>query len=391
MSDFIDAITRPDISVLTPYQSAQRVLANNETTNKIVPSANYASGNAKPVWLNANERPSIDGVNSGEQEFNRYPSFQPQQLIANYATYAGVGDDQVLACRGADEGIELLIRAFCRTSTTPSQADSIIINPPTYGMYEISAKTIGARVIKVPTSAPEFQLNTEQLKKIASANKLNEEGVVKLVFICSPNNPTGNLVSAEQIEKVVNFFKDSALVVIDEAYIEYSSANTQVGLIDKFDNVVILRTLSKAFGLAGLRCGFVLSNSAVINVLKKVIAPYPLATPVADIATESLTESGINNMYSEVNNANQAKSSLFSTLFSLSFTEKVFPSKGNFILAQVKNAPSLMAALMSDNIFIRDQSKQYGLPNCVRFTIGSESEMRILTNALIQFEKKNND
>ena len=210
---------------------------------------------------------------------NRYSDCQPKALIQAYANYAGVKPEQVLTSRGADEGIELLIRAFCE----PNE-DTILFCPPTYGMYAISAETFGVERKKVPLTQ-DWQLDLPTIE----ANLDN----VKLVFVCSPNNPTGNLVKREDIISLLEMTKGRAIVVMDEAYIDFCPEASTVDLLAEYSNLAILRTLSKAFALAGLRCGFTLANAELINVLLKVIAPYPVPVPVADIAVQALSEAGL--------------------------------------------------------------------------------------------------
>lgn len=229
------------------------------------------------VWLNANENSmATDYELSGH--YNRYPDCQPKELISAYASYAGVESNQVLTSRGADEGIELLIRSFCE----PGQ-DAISICPPTYGMYKISAESQLVDVNIVPLTQ-DLTLDLPTL----FAQKAN----VKLVFICSPNNPTGDLIPREQIIEVLEFYKDKALVVVDEAYIEFAPEASVAGLLSQYNNLVVLRTLSKAFALAGLRCGFTLAEPSVIAALRQMIAPYPVPAPVAEIAVQALSSQG---------------------------------------------------------------------------------------------------
>lgn len=257
----VKKLARQTVQELTPYQSARRL------------------GGQGDIWLNANESPFANEYNINHTRLNRYSECQPPQLIEAYANYAGVRPEQVLTSRGADEGIELLIRAFCE----PNQ-DAILYCPPTYGMYSISAQTSDVNAIAVPLTK-EWQLDLPAI--FAQLDR------VKLVFVCSPNNPTGNLLAKADIEALLERTQDSALVVVDEAYIDFCSEESVANLLDRYSNLVILRTLSKAFALAGLRCGFTLANPQVIELLLKVIAPYPVPIPVADIAIAALSEAGI--------------------------------------------------------------------------------------------------
>ncbi len=254
---------------LTPYQSARRLGGNGD------------------VWLNANEFPTAVQFELSQQTLNRYPECQPKAVISKtMPQYAGVKPEQVLVSRGADEGIELLIRAFCEPGK-----DAVMYCQPTYGMYSVSAETFGVACRNVQ-ALENWQLD---LQGIAD----NLDGV-KVVFVCSPNNPTGQIINPQDIRILLEMTRGKALVVADEAYIEFCPQATLAGWLEEYPHLVVLRTLSKAFALAGLRCGFTLANKEVIDLLLKVIAPYPLSTPVADIAAQALTPQGINAMRERV-------------------------------------------------------------------------------------------
>ncbi|HAS7500503.1 TPA: histidinol-phosphate transaminase, partial [Vibrio cholerae] len=257
----MEKLARQQIQALTPYLSARRI------------------GGSGDVWLNANESPFNNEYKTDFARLNRYSDCQPKAMIQAYANYAGVQPEQVLTSRGADEGIELLIRAFCE----PNQ-DVILFCPPTYGMYAISAETFGVERKKVPLTT-DWQLDLPSIE--ANLDR------VKLVFVCSPNNPTGNLVKRADIIKLLEMTQDRAIVVMDEAYIDFCPEASTVDLLAQYPNLAILRTLSKAFALAGLRCGFTLANAELINVLLKVIAPYPVPVPVAEIAVQALSPAGL--------------------------------------------------------------------------------------------------
>lgn len=350
----VSDLARQLVQDLVPYASARSSM----------------SGGA--VWLNANENAlapayQLDGT------FNRYPSCQPKAVIDAYAAYAGVAPEQVLVSRGADEGIELLIRSFCE----PKQ-DSITICPPTYGMYAISAESNQTAVNKV------LLVNNEQLD-LAGIFATTP----KLVFICSPNNPTGDLIPREQIIAVLEQFQGKALVVVDEAYIEFAPSATVVPLLSRYPHLVILRTLSKAFGLAGLRCGFTLAAPEVINALKKLIAPYPIAEPVAQIAAQALAPAGIAQMQQSVATINQLRQEFYQFAQGLEGVQKVWPSNANYVLLQVADAAACVAALINEDILIRNQSSQLGLSQVVRVSIGNPDEMQRLKQAMLNYFSAN--
>ncbi|MEN3156988.1 histidinol-phosphate transaminase [Alkalimonas sp. NCh-2] len=347
MSVKISELARASVQAIVPYASARRSM----------------SGGAS--WLNANENALASEYQLSGQ-FNRYPSCQPVALIEGYARYAGVRPEQVLVSRGADEGIELLIRSFCE----PGE-DRIAICPPTYGMYAISAESNQVASVIVPLQ-PDASLDVEALTQIAA----------KLVFICSPNNPTGDLISRQQIVSVLEHFASSALVVVDEAYIEFAMQGSVVDLLAQYPNLVILRTLSKAFALAGLRCGFTLAAPEVINALKQMIAPYPIAEPVAQIAVQALSEQGIARMQQSVAIINQLRAEFSAFASTLPGVSRVWPSQANFVLLQVPDAAACVSTLQQQGILIRNQSAQLGLSEVVRVSIGSPDEMQALQQAM---------
>ncbi len=362
MSDLINKLAREELVDMVPYQSARRLFASGDTEQ-----AN------KKIWLNANEAPGKGEYQVSSENINRYPDFQPDNLLNAYSNYCGLERSQVLATRGADEGIELIIRSFCR-----AYQDSILICPPTYGMYAISAENHGAGIVKVPlaNTSQGMQLNLDELAQ--------QVGKVKVVFLCSPGNPTGNLLPKEQIIQAIELFKDSAIVVVDEAYIEFSPEQTSTSLLSKYNNVIVLRTLSKAFALAGLRCGFTLASKEIITLLSKVIAPYPISAPVAEIASKALS-TDLETMTIRVQDCNQIKTSLSTWLNEQHWCSEVFASDANFVLfrcTSLDEKTRIFDLLVSTDILIRDQSKQMQLKNCLRISIGSEQEITQLKEVL---------
>mgnify|MGYP003109941194 FL=1 len=364
----INKLAREELVEMIPYQSARRLFASGDNEQ----------ANSK-TWLNANEAPGQGQYQLNSENINRYPDFQPQALLNAYSNYCKLPVENILATRGADEGIELIIRSFCR-----AYQDSVLICPPTYGMYAISAENHGAGIISVPlvnTAEAKCQLDLEGLKQ--------QVGKVKVVFLCSPGNPTGNTLPPAQIQAAIEIFKDSAIVVVDEAYYEYT--NKELGaeqvnnkLISQCDNVIILRTLSKAFALAGLRCGFTLSSKSVITLLSKVIAPYPVAAPVAEIASKVLTND-LGVMQARVISANFLREQLSEWLKQQKWCSDVFDSNANFVLFRCNNVDEknkVFNLLVEHNILIRDQSKQQQLENCLRISIGSEEEIAQLKKLL---------
>ncbi|CDH02513.1 histidinol-phosphate transaminase [Xenorhabdus bovienii] len=346
----VNSLARENVRQLIPYMSARRLGGN---------------GN---IWLNANEYPIAPDFQFSEKTLNRYPECQPVSVIQRYADYVGLQPDQVLASRGADESIELLIRVFCEPGK-----DAVLFCPPTYGMYSVSAEAFGVEQKKISTRA-DWQPDIAAIE-----NNLDR---VKLIYICSPNNPTGNLIAPAALRQILELARNRAIVAIDEAYIEFCPQHTTTGWLQDYPHLVILRTLSKAFALAGLRCGFTLASPDIIALMLKVIAPYPLATPVADIAAQALTEAGINIMKDRVEEVAENRTYLRQALNELAMVEKVFPSETNYILVKFTDAEIVFRTLWEQGIILRDQRKQAGLDNCLRITIGSRNECEQLVNAI---------
>lgn len=353
MTTVLSALARNSVSQLTPYQSARRL------------------GGSGDVWLNANESPIANPYQLTEHSLNRYPECQPATLINRYAAYAGVDTAQVLVSRGADEAIELLIRAYCE----PGQ-DSILYCPPTYGMYAVSAETYGV-------NCRTFQLTADWQIDIPAIEKQLAD--VKLVYLCSPNNPTGNLLNPQDIRYLLELTAGRALVIADEAYIEFCPEASLVAWLEAFPHLVVLRTLSKAFALAGLRCGFALAHPEVITTLLKVIAPYPLSTPVADIASQALTDSAISRMRQQVAELNQIRDQLTEQLRRFPCVVRVDDSQTNYLLVQFSGCETVFQTLWQQGIILRDQRKNPLLTDCLRISIGTAQESARLMAALGQF------
>ena len=290
-------LARKEIIEMVPYQSARRIFssadANRENLNNN--SRSKAENIRAHIWLNANEAPGEGNYSLTAQNLNRYPDCQPKELLSNYANYCNLQPQNILATRGADEGIELIIKTFCR-----AYQDAILICPPTYGMYGISAQTHGTNIIEAPLILGGKKDNTLDINALEKLASENERHKIKVVFLCSPGNPIGGLLPREQIEKVLTLFRNKAIVVLDEAYIEFQPQHSTSALLSKHENLIVLRTLSKAFALAGLRCGFTLSNESIISMLTKVIAPYPISAPVAELASRALSEENIKKMVAAV-------------------------------------------------------------------------------------------
>src|SRR4029453_7240282 len=294
-------LARPDILSLQPYQHAVWE-----------PSLERMHANEMP-WR-ASGDPSIAGL-------NRYPEPQPAELIAHLADLYGVAPGKVLAGRGSDEGIDLLVRAFCRAGQ-----DSILICPPTFGMYKVSARIQGADVIEVPLIKEQgFELDVQ---RVLAAWREN----VKLIFVCTPNNPTGNLIDRASIEILCAQLSDKALIVVDEAYIEFADTPSLVGLLERFPNLVILRTLSKAYALAGARCGALLAHEDIISLLARVITPYALPTQTIEAVLKFTDGPHRAESQRRIETIRAERSRLSEHLARLPAIRRVWSSDSNFIL-----------------------------------------------------------
>lgn len=342
MNDNLNKFIRKHLLDLVPYESARNIMNESQPSD---------------INLDANENPY--SISSDLSYMNRYPEPQPQKLILEYAAYNQdkINKDNIIVTRGADEGIEIIIKSFCEP-----QIDKVMTFPPTYGMYEVSSILNNVDVMQIPLDK-NFGINLEQL--------LEYNEVPKLIFICNPNNPTGNLISRKTIQRIISHFNDS-LIVVDEAYIDFNLKNTSLYLIKKYNNLIILRTLSKAFSLAGIRCGFIISNPKMINFLKKVIAPYPIPLPVSQIALNALINHKINNFNQNLILLEKNKKFIFDSLASQNEV-LCYKSDTNFILIKSKNAKEIYKYLVKNKVITR-LIKHYS--DYLRVTVGSEHECK---------------
>lgn len=288
--------------------------------------------------------------------------------MQGYANYVGVQPENVLVTRGGDEGIELIIRAFFEPNK-----DAILFCPPTYGMYAVSAETAGVECKIVPLTA-DFQLNLAEIKQ-------QLEGV-KVVFVCIPNNPTGNLLKRSNLLELLQLTAGKAIVVVDEAYIEFCPQATLAKGLKIYPHLAIIRTHSKAFALAGLHCGFVLANAALIHILSKVIAPYHIPVPSANIAEQALRAENIALVQARVQEILANRQWLAEALVGLPQVENVYHSEANYLLIKCQDGERVFKVLWDQGIILRDQNKALNLQNCIRITVGTREECRSVINAI---------
>lgn len=348
-----DTLIRPALRGLTPYQSARRC------------------GGQGHIWLNANESPFNNSELVGA---NRYPECQPPELTHAYSRYVGVDEEYIVITRGADEAIELLIRTFC----TPGQ-DSIGQFSPTYGMYGISAGCAGVAVSELsrPLPAPESKQEREPEAQLPTPKD-------KLVFLCNPNNPTGKRYSRQQICTLLQHYPDR-LIVVDEAYIEFCAEDSMVSLLGRYANLVVLRTLSKAFALAGIRCGFLLANPAICQQILRIIAPYPIALPVAQMATRALSPAGIATMQYQVSCLNANRSRLLTVMQQLG-AQLENNTAGNFVLADFSATPTRLDKVKQALTQAGIVGRSYQHPQlryAIRLSVGDTGQISSVIAALM--------
>lgn len=346
------------IQKLIPYQSARRIGGNGH------------------LWLNANELESCcqygessTGIN---HSYNRYPDFLPQDIAQSYLNYCQQQSVQlqteIVAVRGADEAIDLLIRTFCQPGN-----DQIIICPPTYGMYEFCADSFYIKTCKIPL-LDNFQINVAAVKEQLPQSSL--------LFLCSPNNPTGNSLAEKDIVALLEASKESTLVVVDEAYIEFSQHSSIVHLMSRYPHLIVIRTLSKAFGLAAIRCGFLLADNSVMTYISRLIAPYPIADPSAEIALKALSDNGIKAMRKQTDALIEVREWFVEQLHKLAIVEHIYSSETNFVLIKFKTGTDIYQYLFKQGIVTRNQAHEAVLKDCVRITIGSKASMIETLNSI---------
>ncbi|MBS0290524.1 MAG: histidinol-phosphate transaminase [Proteobacteria bacterium] len=309
------------------------------------------------IWLDMNELPWEN--HPIEPNLNRYPSDYPKALLQTLAAYYQVKPSELCLTRGSSDGIDLLMRLFCR----PYQ-DSVAICPPTFGMYAIWAKIQGIRVLEVPLLQKEdFIWDVETIKKTKA----------KLVFICSPNNPSGTVIPEVALINLCQALENKALVVVDEAYIEFAAENSMACYLNQCENLVVLRTFSKAFGLAGIRLGIVLANATILQYLKAILPPFAVPYPTLTIALKALQQGYTTQVKETISHIQNERSRLQAKLSALPFVKKVWPSQANFLLIQVDDAQGIYERCLKQGVIIRKINCAY-LKESLRLTIGQEAQ-----------------
>jgi len=348
MSFNLDELLRENIKKLVPYSSAR----------------DEFKGEAR-VFLDANENSLGSPLTHW---YNRYPDPLQWAVKEKITAIKGVPAEQIFIGNGSDECIDLLIRAFCEPGL-----DNILICPPTYGMYQVSADINNVAVKKVPLT-PAFQLDLPAIEDAIDGN-------TKIIFLCSPNNPTGNSIYPEDIEVILhNYF---GLVVIDEAYINFSRQPSFTRLLNDLPNLVVMQTLSKAWGLAALRLGLAFSSKEIISVMNRIKPPYNISQATQDLALQALDR--VEEVNGMIRILVEEREKLAERLNELPVVEKVFPSDANFLLVRLKDARKIYEELLTKGIVLRDRSNVTLCEGCLRITVGTETENNSLIEELSKY------
>ena len=339
----IENLIRENIKSLKPYSSAREEFKNSASNL---------------VYLDANENPFDTGL-------NRYPDPQQNLVKAALAKIKNVSREQLLLGNGSDEVLDLIFRVFCEP-----KVDTVIVLPPTYGMYEVLANTNDVKILNI-SLLDNYQPNVDEILKAQNSQ-------TKLLFLCSPNNPTANSFNADKIETLIKKF--TGIVVIDEAYIDFSSQESWIGRLNEFPNLIVIQTLSKAYGLAGIRLGACYSSTKIISVLNKIKPPYNVNQLTQQTALKALQNSIKTN--NEIAIIISERNKLKTDLEEISFIVKVYPSDANFLLVKVDNAIVRYHQLVEHKIIVRNRTNLPLCENCLRFTVGTKEENKKLMNTL---------
>ena len=339
----IEDIARPEVRDLKAYVAARQV--------------------GGMIRLNANESPESPWSHLDRSPLNRYPLVRPIGLQERMAELYGVEPENVLATRGSTEAIDTLIRTFCRAYT-----DNIVVTPPTFDMYKVYADVQAVELNRVPLD-PEKDFAFDPDAVLAAANENS-----KLIFICAPNNPTGTLAKREDILAVARARRDQSVVVVDEAYIEFADRPSLVADIGDNDNMVVLRTMSKAFALAGARCGALLGTPEAVVMLSRVLSPYSFSTPVTERVLDAMTDEGFAKARELVSQTVAERERVADALADLPAVERVWPSQANFLFLRFSDIERVREALTRHRILIREFATLTEFKGCARVTVGTPEE-----------------
>lgn len=349
----IQGLLRDDLRDFAGYRSARTEAVTGE------------------VWLNANESACASAVDAGEN-LRRYPQPQPPALRTRLAELYGCDPSQLLIGRGSDEAIDLLVRAICR----PGQ-DAVLVTPPVFGMYAVCARLHGARVLEVPLldDTADFRVDATSVAATARSAK------ARIVFLCSPGNPAGGVLPAAEATRLANELEGVALVVVDEAYIEFADAPSLASLVSSQPNLAVLRTLSKAHALAGARIGCLIAHPDIIAALRRCQAPYPIAEPSADRALQALSPQALAQTAGRVEATCREREALRIGLARLPCVLRIYPSQANFLLVRFDDAAAAMQCLLDAGIVVRDMRQLPQLGDALRISIGTaEQNARVIAS-----------
>jgi histidinol-phosphate aminotransferase len=347
---WVKELARPDIVALKGYP--------------------HAAWEPELTRLHVNELPWRSPGDDSRAGLNRYPEPQPLALIERLADLYGVTPERLLAARGSDEAIDLLTRAFCR-----AECDAVLVCPPTYGMYAVAAQIQGAAVHAVPLRAAEgFALDEEALLRACTAQ-------VKIVFLCSPNNPTGNLLETRAILRIARALAGRALVVVDEAYVEFSARESLTRHVRRQSNLCVLRTLSKAHGLAGARCGTLIADPEIVRLLRKVLPPYAITQLTLEAVLRLLEPRQLEVMRERIAQIRAERERLSRAIAQLPGVLRVWSSAANFVLAQFADASEALSQARAAKLLVRDVRGYAELPGALRVTIGTPAQNTRLLRA----------
>jgi histidinol-phosphate aminotransferase len=335
----LDKLIRPNIKALKPYASARDEFSGVDG-----------------IFLDANENPY--------GTMNRYPDPYQKRLKAKISHLKGIDKSRIFLGNGSDEIIDLCFRIFCEPGKS-----KVLNFTPTYGMYQVSAAISDVEMIDLELNSS-FQIDFNNL------NAYLDDPDLKMIFICSPNNPSGNLMDPQTIERIISSF--GGIVIIDEAYIDFSKSNSWTKKLSEFPNLIITQTFSKAWGLAGARVGMAFTSPEIISFLNKVKPPYNISTPNQNIIMNGLKEQEKKESILEI--LRQEKSKIEKELKNISAIKKVFPSDANFILIKVKNADEVYQKLLAKKVILRNRNKI--IQGCIRITIGTPDENKKMINEL---------
>ena len=377
LDDSVVSLVRPELLkrvaylAASPERTAIRLHAN-ENPWSIESELESSGTNSVSVASNSDQHSVTD-----QRELNRYPSPRPADLAAAMSDYYEVAVEQVLPVRGSDDGIDLLLRAFCSAGK-----DSITISSPTFGMYKASAEVQGAEIVDVPLLEQDAVFSLDYDATVAASRNS------KLLFICTPNNPTAHSVSRSDIESLCTDLKGDCMVIVDEAYIEFSNRRSASELLARHSNLVVLRTMSKAFGAAGIRCGAVLAHADIISVLHSISTPYALATPVVEIAVAGFQPAALAKLRERCNFLVNHCAQLAEAMTDHPLVEQVYPTDANFLLVRFRDCSAVFKALVEANVLVRDFSSAKGCKDCLRISVGLESENRAVLAVLDKLQSK---